>query len=86
MGEMGNAYKILIGKPEEKRPPVGPRRRWEDDIRMDDREIRGEVVVWMILAQNRFEWQALMDLSFLIVLFYLAVSRAFLLVNLLDNW
>jgi hypothetical protein len=39
MGEMRNAYSILVEKPEGKRPLVGPRRSWEDNIRMDLREI-----------------------------------------------
>jgi hypothetical protein len=37
--EMRNGYKILVGKPEEKRPLKRPRRRWEDNIKMDLREI-----------------------------------------------
>jgi hypothetical protein len=39
MGEMGSTYKILVRKPAEKRPFGGPRHRWEDNIRMDLREI-----------------------------------------------
>jgi hypothetical protein len=39
MGEMRNTYKILVGKPEGKRPLGRPKRRWEDNIRMDLREI-----------------------------------------------
>jgi hypothetical protein len=39
MGEKRNAYRILVGKPEEKRPLGGPRRRWVDNIKMDLREI-----------------------------------------------
>jgi hypothetical protein len=39
MGEKRNPYRILVGKPEGKRPLVRPRRRWEDNIRMDLREI-----------------------------------------------
>jgi len=39
MGEMRNAYKIVVGKPEGKRPPRRPRCRWEDNIRMDLIEI-----------------------------------------------
>jgi len=44
MGEMRNAYKIFVGKPEGKRPLGRPRRRWEDNIRLDLREIGREVV------------------------------------------
>jgi hypothetical protein len=44
MGEMRNAYKIFVVKPEGKRPLGRPRRRWEDNIRLDLREIGREVV------------------------------------------
>jgi hypothetical protein len=44
MGSMRNVYKILVGKPKGKRPLGRPRRRWEDSIRMDVREIWWEVV------------------------------------------
>jgi hypothetical protein len=50
MGEMRNAYKIFIGKHERKRSRGRPRRRWEDNIRTDLREIVWEVVGWMQLA------------------------------------
>jgi hypothetical protein len=54
MGETRNAYKILVGKPEEKRPPLGrPRRRWVDDIIMDFREIGWDGVDWIELAQSK---------------------------------
>jgi hypothetical protein len=51
MREMGNGYNILVGKLEGKRPLGGPMRRWEDNIRMDLREIGWEVVDWVHLAQ-----------------------------------
>jgi hypothetical protein len=52
MGEKGNAYRILVGKPEGKRPLGKPRRRWED-IRMDLREIGWGDMDWMDLVQDR---------------------------------
>jgi hypothetical protein len=52
-GEMRNSYTILVGKPARKRPLQRPRRRWEDNIRLDVREIEWEVVVWINLAQDR---------------------------------
>jgi hypothetical protein len=58
MGEIRNAYNILVGKPEVKRPLGRPRRKWEDNIRMDLRVIRWEVVEWMHLAQVRDQWRA----------------------------
>jgi hypothetical protein len=48
--DMRNAYSILVGKPEGKRPLGRPRCRWEDNIRMDLGEMRWEVVDWMRLA------------------------------------
>jgi hypothetical protein len=57
MGEERKVYKVLVGKPEGKRPPVRPRRRWEYEIRMDLREI-GWGVYWIRLARDRDRWRA----------------------------
>jgi hypothetical protein len=54
-------YNILVGNPEGKRPLGRPRHRWEDNIRMDPREREWEIVDWMHLAQNRDQWQFLMN-------------------------
>jgi hypothetical protein len=59
-GEKRNAYKTLVGKPEGKRPLGRPRRRWEDNIRIDQREIWGGMG-WIYLAQNRDQWKALVN-------------------------
>jgi hypothetical protein len=56
--ETRKAYKILVGKPEGKRPFERRRRRLEDNIRMDLREIRCEGVDWMHLTQDRDQWRA----------------------------
>jgi hypothetical protein len=61
MGEMRNAYNTLVGKPEGKKPLGRPRRRWEDNIRMDLREVGWEGVDWMHLAQGRDQWRAVVD-------------------------
>jgi hypothetical protein len=61
MEEMRNACKILVGKPERNRPLGRPRRKWEDNIRMDLRKIGWEGVNWMHLAQDRDQWQALVN-------------------------
>jgi hypothetical protein len=58
MGEKRNSYRILVGKPEEKRPLGRPRRRWVDNIKMDLREI---VWDWMDMAQVRDQWRALVN-------------------------
>jgi hypothetical protein len=55
-----NVYRILMGKPEGKRPFGRPRRRWED-IRMDLREIGWGSVDWTQLAQDRDRWRALVN-------------------------
>jgi hypothetical protein len=51
-------YKVLVGKPEGKRPLGRPRRRWEDGIRMDLREIGLGGVDWIRLSQDRDRWRA----------------------------
>jgi hypothetical protein len=61
MGEKRDAYRILVGKPEGKRPLERPRRRWEDNIRMDLREIGWGGMDWIDLAQDRDKWRALVN-------------------------
>jgi hypothetical protein len=61
MGEERKVYKVLVGKPEEKRPLGRPRRRWEDGIRMDLREIVLRGVDWIRLAQDRDRWRAVVS-------------------------
>jgi hypothetical protein len=56
-----NANKILLGKSEHKKQVGRPRRRWEDNIRMDLREIGWEIVGWMHLAQGRDQWRAVVN-------------------------
>ena len=60
-GEGRGVHRVLVGKPEEKRPLERPRRRWEDNIRMDLQEVGGGCGDWMELAQNRGSWQALVN-------------------------
>jgi hypothetical protein len=59
MGEMRNVYRILVGKPEGKRPLGTPRRRWVDNIKMDLRETGWNHLDWIELAQDRDQWRAL---------------------------
>jgi hypothetical protein len=54
----GNAYRILVRNPDGKRPLGRPRRRWEDNIRMDIREIGWGDVEWINLDQDRDQWRA----------------------------
>jgi hypothetical protein len=59
MGEMKNAYKILVRNPEWKRPFGRPKHRWESNISMDLVEIRWDGVDWNQLAQYMDQWRAL---------------------------
>ena len=61
MGQGRGVYRVLVGKPEEKRPMGRPRRRWEDDIKMDLQEVGGGCGDWMDLAQDRYKWQVLVS-------------------------
>jgi hypothetical protein len=61
MGEERKVYKVLVGKPEGKRPLGRPRRRWEDGIRVDLREIGLGGVNWIQLAQDRDRWRAVVS-------------------------
>jgi hypothetical protein len=60
-GGESNAYRILVGRPEGKRPLGRPRCRWEDNIRMDLREIGWGDMDWIDLAQDRDQWRALVN-------------------------
>jgi ribosome biogenesis protein Nip4 len=59
MGGMRNVYKILVRKPEQKRPLRRLKHRWEDNIRKDLREIGWKVVDYIHMAQDRDQWQVL---------------------------
>ncbi|KAJ4434116.1 hypothetical protein ANN_16436, partial [Periplaneta americana] len=58
MGESRNAYRVLVGRSEGKRPFGRPRRRWEDNIKMDLREVGYDGRDWINLAQDRDQWRA----------------------------
>jgi hypothetical protein len=60
MGEMRNAYRILVARPEGKRTLGRPRRRWVDNIKMDVREVGWGIMDWIDLAQDRVQWRALL--------------------------
>ena len=53
MGEDRGVHRVLVGKPERRRPLGGPRRKWEDNIKMDLQEVGGGRGDWMELAQDR---------------------------------
>jgi hypothetical protein len=59
MGERSGAYRDLVGKPEGRRSLVRPRRRWEDNIEMDLREVGWGGMDWINVAQDRDRWRAL---------------------------
>jgi hypothetical protein len=62
MGEVRGAYNILVARPEGRRPLGRPRRRWEDNIKMDLREIGFWDVDWFLWAQERDRWQAVVNM------------------------
>jgi hypothetical protein len=62
MGETRNAYRILVGKPEGKKPLGRPRCRWVDYIKIDLREIGWDGMDWIELAQDRDQWRALLNM------------------------
>jgi hypothetical protein len=61
MGEKRNVYRLLVGKPEGKRPLGRPRRRWMDNIKRDLLEIGVSVMDWIGLAQDRYRRRALVN-------------------------
>jgi hypothetical protein len=61
IGEGRGAYRVLVGRPEGKRPLGRPRRRWEDNIKMDVGEIGIDGANWIQLAQDRVQWRAFVN-------------------------
>jgi hypothetical protein len=61
MGERRGVYRVLVGRPEGKRPLEGPRLRWEDNIKLDLREIGIDGTKWIQLAQDRVQWRAFVN-------------------------
>ena len=60
-GEKRGVYRVLVGKPEGNRPLGKPRRRWEDNIKMDLQEVGCEGMDWIDLAQDTESWRALVN-------------------------
>jgi len=61
MGEKRGVYRVFMGKPEGKRPLGKPRRRWDDNIKMDLQEVVCGVMDWIELAQDRDKWRPLVN-------------------------
>ena len=61
MGEERGVYRVLVGKPEEKRPLGRPRRRWVDNIRMDHQEVGCGYMDWIGLVQGRDKWRTVVS-------------------------
>jgi hypothetical protein len=61
MGEGRCTYRILVGRPEGRRPLGRPRHRWEDNIKMDLQELGWGGMGWIDMAQDRDRWQALVN-------------------------
>jgi hypothetical protein len=62
MGEGRGVYRVLVGKPEGKRPVRKPRRMWEGNIKMDLKEIGIDEANWIQLAEDRVQWQACVNM------------------------
>jgi hypothetical protein len=61
-GEERSVYRVLVGRSEGKRPLGRPRRRWEDNIKMDLRETGIDGENWIQLAQDRVQWRAFVNM------------------------
>jgi hypothetical protein len=61
MGEGRDVYGVLVGRPEGRRPLGKPRRRWEDNIKLDLREIGINEANWIQLGQDRGQWRAFVN-------------------------
>jgi hypothetical protein len=61
IGKGRGVYRVLVGRPEGKRPLGRPRRKWEDNIKMDLREIWIDGANWIQLAQDRVQWRAFVN-------------------------
>jgi hypothetical protein len=61
-GERRCVYRVLVGRPEGKRPLERPRSRWQDNIKMDFREIRIDGANWIRLARDRVQWRAFVNM------------------------
>jgi hypothetical protein len=61
MGERRDVYRVLVGKPEGKRPLGRPRRRWENNIKMDFQEVGCGCMHWIELAHDRDRWRVLVN-------------------------
>jgi hypothetical protein len=77
MGESRVVYKVLVGTPEGKNPLGRPWHKWEDNIKMDLQEVGCEVMDWIDVAQDRDEWQALVNVK----LIYSVKTQHILLMN-----
>jgi hypothetical protein len=61
VGERRAVYSVLVGKDKRKRPLGRPRRRWENNIKMDIQEVVCEGMVWIDLGQDRDRWRTLVN-------------------------
>jgi hypothetical protein len=78
---MRNAYRMLVGKLEGKRPLGRPKSRWVDNIKIDFRDIGGDGVDWIDMTQDRNQWRALVN-----TVLNLQVPRNTGILEWLHNW
>jgi hypothetical protein len=61
MGDGRGVYRVLVGRPEGEKPLIRPRRRWEDNIKLDLRETGIDGANWIQLTQDRVHWRAFVN-------------------------
>jgi hypothetical protein len=61
MGDGRGVYRVLVGRPESKRPLGRPRRRWKDNVKLGLRKIGVEGANWIQLARDRVQWRAFVN-------------------------
>ena len=74
MEQSRNAYRVLVGKPESKRPLERTRRRWEDNIKMDLTELGCDLGDWIALAEDRGQWRAYVRVVVNLLIPYKSIS------------
>ena len=61
MGDRRGAYRVLVGRPDRKRPIGRPRRRWDDNIKTDLQEVEWGGMEWITVTQDRDRWRAVVN-------------------------
>jgi hypothetical protein len=62
MGKVRSVFRVFVGRPKGKRPLGRPRRRWEDNIKLDLRDVGIDGAIWIRLAQDKVRWRAFVSM------------------------